>query len=132
MSIDRSMRASDRDRDTAAEILRDAYAAGRLNTEEFSERSLTAYAARTWGELDDLTADLPAPPPGALPSEIVAMRSAARYINHRKCVGRAVSCLLLLLAGLAGRVFPDAASMVALAVLLALVIPSWRDGPRSR
>lgn len=130
MSIDRSMRASDRD--TAAEILRDAYAAGRLNTEEFSERSLTAYASRTWGELDDLTADLPAPPPGGLPSEIVAMRNAARSINYRKCAGRAVSCLLLLLAGLAGRVFPDAAWMVALAVLLALVIPSWRDGPRSR
>jgi hypothetical protein len=28
MSIDRSMRASDRDRDKAAEIVRDAYAAG--------------------------------------------------------------------------------------------------------
>jgi hypothetical protein len=124
MSIDRSMRASDRDRDKAAEILRDAYTAGRLNTEEFSERSLTAYAARTWCELDDLTADLPAPPPGELPSEIVAMRNAARYINYRTCAGRAVSCLLLLLAGLAGRVFPDAAWMVALAVLLALVIPS--------
>ena len=132
MSIDRSMRASDRDRDKAAEILRDAFAAGRLNTEEFGERSLIAYAARTWGELEDLTADLPAPPPGGVPSDIVAMRNAAHYINYRKCVGRAVSCLLLLLAGLAGRVFPDTAWMVALAVLLGLVIPSWRDGPRSR
>ena len=47
MSIDRSIRASDRDRDKAAEILRDAYAAGRLNREELDERSLTAYAART-------------------------------------------------------------------------------------
>jgi len=87
MSIDRSMRASDRDRDKAAEILRDAYAAGRLNTEEFGQRSLIAYAARAWGELEDLTADLPAPPPGGVPSDILAMRNAAYYINHRKCVG---------------------------------------------
>lgn len=132
MSIDRSMRASDRERDKAAEILRNAYAEGRLNTEEFGERSLTAYAARTWGELDDLTADLPVPPPDESPSEIVAVRNAARYINYRKCVGKSVSCLLLLLAGLAGRVFPDTAWMVALAVLLALVIPSLRDGPPNR
>lgn len=112
-------------------MLRNAYAAGRLNTGELGQRSLTAYAGRKWRELDDLTADLPAPPAGESPSEIVAMRNAARYIYYRKCVVRAVSCLLLL-AGLAGRVFPDAAWMMALAVLLALVIPSWRDGPRSR
>jgi hypothetical protein len=60
------------------------------------------------------------------------MRNVAHHISYRKCVGRAVSCLLLLLAGLAGRVFPDTAWVVALAVLLGLVIPSWRDGPRSR
>jgi Domain of unknown function (DUF1707) len=92
MSIDRSIRASDRDRDEAAEILRDAYAAGRLNREELDERSLTAYAARTWGELDDVTADVPAPPPGESPSEIVATRNAVRYISDRRCVGKAVTC----------------------------------------
>ena len=132
MSSDRSMRASDRDRDKAAEILRDAYAAGRLNTEELGERSLAAYAARTWGELDDLTADLPAPLPDGLPSDIVATRNAVLYISYRKRVGKAVSCLVLLLAGLAGRVSPDTAWMVAAAVLMALVIPSLRDGPGSR
>jgi Domain of unknown function (DUF1707) len=131
MSIDRSIRASDRDRDKATEILREAYAAGRLNREELDERSLTAYAARTWGELDDLTADVPAPPPGGSPPEMVATRNAVRYISHRRCVGKAVTCPLLLLAVLAGRMFPDSAWMVA-AVLLALVIPSGRDGPRSR
>ena len=83
-------------------------------------------------ELEDLTADQPAPPPNGLPSDIVATQNAVQYISYLRRVGKAVSCLLLLLAGLAGRVFPDKAWMVATAVLLALVIPSLRDGPESR
>lgn len=54
------MRASDRDRDRFAEILRDNYAQGRLNLEELNERLESAYAARTLGDLEALTADLPA------------------------------------------------------------------------
>jgi hypothetical protein len=91
MSTYRLMRASDEERDDAAEILRDAYTAGRLDAEEFAERSLTAYAARTRGELDDLTADLPAPPPEGLPTDVVAMRAIALDISCRKCAGKAMS-----------------------------------------
>ena len=98
MSTDRLMRASGQDRDKAAQILRDAYAAGRLNMEKFGERSLAAFAARTWGELDDLTADLPAPPSDGLPSDIMGTQNAVRYISYRRRVGKAVGCLLLLLA----------------------------------
>lgn len=54
------MRASDRDRDRFAEILRDNYAQGRLDHDELNERLESAYAARTLGELEELTADLPA------------------------------------------------------------------------
>ncbi len=87
MTADRLMRASDRDRDRAAEVLRDAYAAGRLNRDELDERVLAAYAARTRGELDDLIADLPVPPRDDLPSDIVAMRGVVRagrrhYISY--------------------------------------------------
>lgn len=81
------------------------------------------------GRTDDLTADLPAPLPDGLPSDIVATRNAVLYISYRKRVGKAVSCLLLLLAGLAGGVLPDTAWMVAAAVLMALVIPSLREVP---
>jgi hypothetical protein len=59
MTSDQAMRASDRDRERAAEVLRDAYAAGRLDLEEFHDRAGAAYAAKTWGDLRDLTADLP-------------------------------------------------------------------------
>jgi Domain of unknown function (DUF1707) len=58
-STGRFIRASDHDRGNAAELLMEAYAAGRLSREEFDERATAAYSARTLGELLDLTADLP-------------------------------------------------------------------------
>jgi hypothetical protein len=58
----RDIRASDADRDGVVTILRDAYAEGRLTLDEFDERTTATYAARTWGELQDLTVDLPIQP----------------------------------------------------------------------
>ncbi len=55
----RSMRASDADRDRAAEALREAAAEGRLNLEELNERLDLIYAAKTYAELAPITADLP-------------------------------------------------------------------------
>lgn len=62
MTRDDGIRASDHDRESAVEILRDAYTAGLLNLDEFDERTTTAYAAKTWGDLRELTSDLPAEP----------------------------------------------------------------------
>jgi uncharacterized membrane protein len=61
------MRASDADRERAAEVLREAHAEGRLSAEELHERLDAVFAARTYGELAPVTADLPAVPaaPGA-------------------------------------------------------------------
>lgn len=59
------LRASDADRERIAELLRDAYAEGRLTVEEHSERIEAAYNARTLGELAPLTRDLPAHRPVA-------------------------------------------------------------------
>lgn len=53
------MRASDAERERAAEALRRHHADGRLTTEEFEERTERAYAAKTLGDLDRLFADLP-------------------------------------------------------------------------
>ena len=75
MATDRAIRASDQDRESAAELLREAYVAGRLSREELDERAAAVYSATTRGELRDLTADLPpAPPRAGLPSDIVASR----------------------------------------------------------
>lgn len=59
---DPPIRASDRERDSVVDVLRDAFTDGRLTLEEFEERTAAAYAARTWTQLRELTSDLPAQP----------------------------------------------------------------------
>ena len=61
------MRASDTDRDAAADVLNAAFAEGRLTVDEHAQRVEAAYAARTWQQLHQLTADLPATPGAAEP-----------------------------------------------------------------
>jgi hypothetical protein len=55
-----AMRASDADRDAVLAELGEHFQAGRLTLEEFDERSDVALRSRTYGELADLTRDLPA------------------------------------------------------------------------
>ena len=73
------MRAGDADREQVAEKLRSAHADGRLDLTEYDERVQQAWAARTYGELEALTADLPQ----AQPSKPDA-RPKARQA-HRQC-----------------------------------------------
>jgi hypothetical protein len=54
-------RASDSEREAAADRLRVAAGDGRLDPEELEQRLEEAYAARTVGQLTELTRDLPAP-----------------------------------------------------------------------
>ena len=56
------LRASDADREQVAERLRQATAEGRLVAEELEERLEAVFAARTYGELDAVVADLPGAP----------------------------------------------------------------------
>lgn len=55
-----SMRASSADRERAVDVLKAGFAEGRLTQDEYNDRMGRAYAARTYGELAALTADLPA------------------------------------------------------------------------
>jgi len=53
-------RASDRERDAVLQRVQEAFAEGRLDDVEFDERMRSVLVARTHGELDALTSDLPA------------------------------------------------------------------------
>jgi hypothetical protein len=64
-SAQQSMLASDAAREGAVEILKSAYAEGRLLLEEYEDRVGRAFQARTYGELDALTGDIPQPLPPA-------------------------------------------------------------------
>ena len=86
------MRASDADRDAAADLLNAAFAEGRLTAEEHGQRLEAAYATRTWQQLHQLTADLPAPPGAAEPVAPV------RFTGPELCL----LCVLLCLCPPAG------------------------------
>lgn len=59
---DRPIRASDKERDSVVDVLRDAYTDGRITLAEFEERTSAAYASKTWTDLRELTSDLPVEP----------------------------------------------------------------------
>jgi hypothetical protein len=54
-----SLRASDADRERVVEALGEHHVEGRLDAEELAQRVDRTYAARTLGELDEITTDLP-------------------------------------------------------------------------
>lgn len=55
------LRAADTDREAVADLLGAGLASGRLDLAEFGDRLDRAFAARTVGELVELSADLPRP-----------------------------------------------------------------------
>jgi DUF1707 SHOCT-like domain len=59
MMRDHNLRASDADREATADRLRRHHTDGRLDGEEFQERLDRCFAAKTVGDLAELTRDLP-------------------------------------------------------------------------
>ena len=110
------VRASDAERDQAAEILRAGYAEGRLSRAELDERLTAAYATKTRADLHDLTSDLPgtvpaSPAPDSQPSAILP------FVDPESGTGMQLNvCLLLCLlfacppAGIAYWILAAAAS----------------------
>ena len=79
------LRISDADREREAAVLREHYAAGRLDSSEFEERLQAVYGARTESELDALSADLPALPPKP-PKPPTTMELARQTFNTNALV----------------------------------------------
>jgi hypothetical protein len=90
--VNPSWLAATADRERTVGVLRAGFTEGRLTQEELDERAAQAYASRTYGELWELTADLPVGPfpvnpyppgrtvmtPGGLPAR--AWSSAAALV----------------------------------------------------
>lgn len=115
---DEWMRAADREREETTELLREAYAEGRLDQAELDERTDAALRARTWGELRRLTADLPPSAPGArLPSAEVSPPGSP-------LVRRAVSLSTLMLTAVFACVVIGAAARNIMVVALAVLVGS--------
>jgi len=87
------IRASDAERERVATLLRGHAADGRLDVDELEERLHGVYAARTLGELEALTSDLPAQAPSR--SETPARRGGW---GMRERVGSYLAVMALLVA----------------------------------
>lgn len=86
-AYDPNLRASDEQRERAAQDIRDHFAAGRLTDDELSDRLESAYTARTEGELSALLADLPKLP--ASPAQQKAQLAERRRNLQRRMVQEA-------------------------------------------
>ncbi len=75
MTDPEQLRVSDDDRHRVAEVLREAAGEGRLDLEELDERLEAAYAAKVYGDLVPILADLPG---SHLPAVADAQQSVAR------------------------------------------------------
>ncbi len=79
-----NMRASTADRERAIDVLKAAFAEGRLTQDECEQRAGQAFSARTYAELATLTADLPAGPLGTLVPQLPGhhLPSPSRPMNR--------------------------------------------------
>ncbi|MFD9698999.1 DUF1707 domain-containing protein [Lentzea sp. NPDC059081] len=75
------MRASDADRERIAQVLHKATAEGRLDIHELDERLGAVYAAKTYGELAPITADLVLS--GMQPPAMVPMSAQQPVVSDR-------------------------------------------------
>lgn len=73
-------RIGDADRERAAEVLREAAAQGRISLEELDERLEQAWTARTYADLEPLTADLPGHGSARAGSTAPAVRPGGRVV----------------------------------------------------
>jgi Domain of unknown function (DUF4190)/Domain of unknown function (DUF1707) len=85
-----SMRATDADRENVRQILQDAHAQGRLSWDEFDSRTTTLLNAQTYGQLAELTSDLPSRIPAAQPQ----VYQPGPYGVQRPTNGMAIAALI--------------------------------------
>jgi hypothetical protein len=89
MTEQRELRASDRDRQAAAERLRAFHDEGRLDFSEYDHRLAQAYTSVTYADLDRLFADLPATTPApVVPSRTPAVRGTRAEVDRRGAFAR--------------------------------------------
>jgi Domain of unknown function (DUF1707)/Cell wall-active antibiotics response 4TMS YvqF len=101
----RDLRASDADRERVITLLNEAAGDGRLTLSEHSERAERAYAARTLGELAELTADLAAA--SAQPIRLDGRKPIAGIFGRERRDGRWVVPDRLAVTAIFGEVVLD-------------------------
>ncbi|MFC8717313.1 DUF1707 and DUF4190 domain-containing protein [Kitasatospora sp. NPDC057198] len=107
-----AMRAANSDRERTIDVLRAAFAEGRLTAAEYEQRMGAAHQAATYGQLASLVADLPSGPmvqPFGAPAPVVPQTFMPVFVpppparNNGLAVASAtLGCLTVLTLGLTG------------------------------
>jgi Domain of unknown function (DUF1707) len=131
---DRShIRISDADRAATAERLRIAVDEGRLDLTEYDARLRSAYAATTYGELEPITADLPAVPEAKVPAAEENAAARRKWLNEwREWLGGAIIMIAIwattsLVSGSLHAFWPAIPLGIWAAVLLADALGKKKD-----
>jgi hypothetical protein len=115
------LRASRADRECVIAVLKTAFVQDRLAKDEFDHRVGQVLASRTYAQLAELTADIPAESP---PAEIPAQSPAAPPVDPRrtlaKAARRSLICALLTVALLEGVALNGSFGLLVLAVFSGL------------
>jgi Domain of unknown function (DUF1707) len=136
---DRPIRASDQERESVVDVLRDAFTDGRLTFDEFEERTAAAYAAKTWTDLQALTTDLPVQPllgaglnqrPQAAPSPAGPPAIPARRVGRDRPFDKVLPVLFvwILISAAAGS--PDIAAALSFVFICILATRIAHGGRR--
>jgi len=80
-----AIRASDQDRERAAEVLKTGYAEGRLSKDEYDDHLHRLYTARTMGDLVTLTSQLPGGGPALFPAPAAPPRTNSMAVAALCC-----------------------------------------------
>ncbi len=138
---DRPILASDKERDSVVDVLRDAYTEGRLTLEEFEERASAAYTARTWGDLRGLTGDLPVEPvlgvgvrpqhPAAAGTSAVQPADQPRQSKRDRPLGRLLPAVFVWIIISAAAGSPDTAAALSVVFICLLACRVGYGGGRS-
>ncbi|MFF4343574.1 DUF1707 and DUF4190 domain-containing protein [Kitasatospora sp. NPDC001540] len=107
------MRAANADRERTVDVLKAAFAEGRLTAAEYEQRMSATYQASTYGQLAALVADLPSGPmvqPTAAPAPVVPQTflpppypfPPTRRSNGLAVASATLGCLTVVTGGLTG------------------------------
>jgi hypothetical protein len=123
------MLAGTADRERAVDVIRAGLTEGRLTQDEFTDRVARAYASRTYGDLGQLTADLPAGPVPYPPGVAARLSSAPAAEWRPAAVGERMAASVAGLVLTAAIVFAVAVLLTTLAVLLHHGPPGFAQVP---
>jgi Domain of unknown function (DUF1707) len=126
-----AMRASDADRDAVLAELSEHFQAGRLTHEEFDERSELALHARTYGDLADLTRDLPAPSRALAPAGTPRSGPAGPRLPVA-AVAATLALVFLVVATVTNAAVVGTAALRLWWIVLIVPLIAWRAGRGGR